>query len=315
MTNPVFTSNKVFTDRTPAGYPAMPGYQVGVGGAAQTLPQQTQFQSPTDADTSPLPGTQTSQTPGQFQLPQPGYGQGFPNRTQPVSPATTRPMTLDDVLIKTIICFGVLLFGGAVSWFMTLSNPGIGATLTIVGSLAAFVLSLVVSFKKGVSPALILSYAFMEGIALGAISSLFSMVADGAVPKAIGATLVTTIVMLVFFKTKLIRNSPTLMRVVWIGLASIAVFYLLNFAVSLIFPAANFYNLTIGGFPLWIVVSLAAIVLAALSLVTDFDYILQAVENRAPVDTAWTAAFGLMVTLVWLYIEFLRLFSYFTSDN
>ena len=108
------------------------------------------------------------------------------------------------------------------------------------------------------------------------------------------------------------------MRVVMVGMFSIFVFYLGNLVVSLINPAWSFYGPnapTIGGFPLWIIVSLIAIGLAAFSLVTDFDYIVTAVDNGAPQETAWTAAFGLMVTLVWLYIEFLRIFAYFASDN
>lgn len=293
MTNPVFTSNKVFTQRTPAGYPTMPGYEVG-GSAPQATPADQAFNSP--------------------------YGQGLPSNTpMPESYSTnvpaSRPMTLDDVLIKSLISFGVLLLGGAVSWMLVEANPTAGYGLMVGGTIVAFVLALINSFKRRVSPVLVLAYALSEGLALGAISRLFSYVADGAVPKAIAATVVTLLVMLVAFKTRVVRNSPTLMRVVLIGMTSILVFYLLNFVVSLFFPAANFYSVTLFGFPLWVVVSLAAIVLAALSLVTDFDFIVQAVENRAPVETSWTAAFGLMVTLVWLYLEFLRLFALLSSND
>lgn len=303
MTNPVFTRNKVFTERTPAGYPGMPGYQVGssgapsgsTGGSRATYPTQ---EYPRDYDT--FPGAENTQT-------QPGFA--FPEATG------TRPVTLDDVLIKSVLTFGTLLIGGTLAWFTTATNPSLGMAMMFGGMIIALVLGLINSFKSRPSPVLILGYAFFEGLMLGAISQVYATVYDGVVPKAIGATIVTALVMFVLFKTKLVRNSPTLMRVVFIGMGSLFVFYLVNFVVSLIFPSASFYNATLFGFPLWIVVSLVAIVLASLSLVTDFDYIMQAVENRAPAETAWTAAFGLMVTLVWLYLEFLRLLSLFASSD
>lgn len=302
MTNPVFTRSKVFTDRTPAGYPGMPGYQVGGAPGAGS-------------------GQRATYTPTQEYPNDPGaYGadtsasQRATGYNYPASPTATRPMTLDDVLIKSALTFGTLLVGGAVAWFTTAANPGLGIMLSLGGMVIALVLGVINAFKSQPSPALILGYAFFEGLMLGAISQVFSAAYGGVVPKAIGATIITALVMFTLFKTKIVRNSPTLMRVVMIGMASLFVFYLVNFMVSLISPAANFYHATLFGFPLWIVISLVAIVLAALSLVTDFDYIFQAVENRAPAETAWTCAFGLMVTMVWLYIEFLRLFAFFASQ-
>lgn len=290
MTNPVFTRSKVFTERTPAGYPGMPGYQVGQSGA------------PTETG-GPRATYPTSDYPQET----------FPGAQPEAAAAGTRPVTLDDVLIKSVFTFGTLLVGGALAWFVTATNPGLGMALSLGGMVIALVLGMINAFKSRPSPALILGYAFFEGLMLGAVSQLFSAAYGGVVPKAIGATIVTALVMFALFKTNIVRNSPTLMRVVFIGMGSLFVFYLVNFVVSLIFPAANFYHATLFGFPLWIVVSLVAIVLAALSLVTDFDYIFQAVENRAPAETAWTCAFGLMVTLVWLYIEFLRIFAYIAS--
>lgn len=272
----------------------MPGYQVG-GGATQTLPSDAPMYTP--------------QQPSPAEPSFTGFEQNVPR---------VRPVTLDDVLIKTLLTFGTLIAAGAVGWVLTATNPGLGAGLSFGGMLIAFVLGMINSFKRRPSPALILGYAAFEGLFLGSLSGMFAMVYDGVVGKAIVATLVTTVVMLVLFKTKIVRNSPTLMRVVFVGMTSLVVFYLGAFVVSMINPAWSFYGPnapTIGGFPLWIVVSLIAIGLAALSLVTDFDYIVNAVEHGAPQETAWTAAFGLMVTLVWLYIEFLRIFAFFASDN
>lgn len=297
MSNPVFTRNKVFTERTPGGYPTMPGYQVG-GGATQTYPGNAPHVS------------YAPEQPQQFPTPQ--------GQEQYGTVSGSRPVTLDDVLIKTVLTFGTLLLFGAGAWALTAANPGLGMSVAFGSMIVALVLGLVNSFKRRPSPALILGYAAFEGVMLGGISSMFAALYDGVVMKAIVATLVTTGVMLVLFKTKVVRNSPTLMRVVMVGMFSIFVFYLGNLVVSLINPAWSFYGPnapTIGGFPLWIVVSLIAIGLAAFSLVTDFDYIVKAVDNGAPQETAWTAAFGLMVTLVWLYIEFLRIFAFFASDN
>lgn len=304
MTNPVFTRNKVFTERTPAGYPAMPGYQVGNGNHSDSGRERTAYRPTQEYPNDRAQGYPPTPPPA-YPQPLSGFGTG----------QDTRAMTLDDVLIKSVFTFLTLLVGGTVSWFTTETNPSLGMSMLFGGMVVAFVLAMINSFKTVPSPALILGYAFFEGLMLGAVSRMYAGVYDGVVPKAIGATVVTALVMFVLFKTKLIRNSPTLMRVIFVGMASLCVFYLVNFVVSLIFPALNFSHFTVFGFPLWVVVSLVAIVLAALSLVSDFDFIFQAVENRAPARTAWTCAFGLMVTLVWLYLEFLRLLAIFSSSD
>lgn len=309
MSNPVFTRNRVFTDRTPAGYPAMPGYQVGNNSENTASPQY----GATSSNTGFTQRYPESNYPQQSQQPQPARTSYGTNESY--ASGAPRPVTMDDMLIKTLITFGALLVAGGFAWFTTAANPTLGMPFMIGGSLAAFVLAMVNSFRRKVSPFLILAYAAAEGLALGAISFVFSNIADGVVGKAILATLVTTVVMLVLFKTKVIRNSPTLMRVTTIGLVSIAAVYLLNFIIGIFAPSWTITSITIGGFPLWVVISLVAVVLAAVSLVSDFDFINQAVENRAPVETSWLAAFGLMVTLVWLYLEFLRLFAYFANNE
>lgn len=296
MSNPVFTRSTVFQPRTPAGYPSMPGYRPGMGAGLGD-----------DA----MPSLH-----GDFAASAGEAAANMPPAAQAYAGAGERTMTYDDVLIKTGITFGVLLVAAAGTWMLSAAAPGLGLLLMIGGVLGGLVFGLINAFKRQVSPFLVLAYAVCEGLALGGISKIFESAYDGVVTKAILATAVTFIVMLAAFKTKLIRNSPTLMRVVFIGTLSIAGFYLVNFAISLFAGAsAAPGNLTLFGFPLWVIVSLVAVVLAAFSLVTDFDFIDQAVRNGAPVSASWTCAWGLMVTLVWLYLEFLRLLSYFSSND
>lgn len=221
------------------------------------------------------------------------------NRPAASSVETDR-MTVEDTLAKTALAFVVLLAGAAVGWFV----PG----LMLPAVLVALVLGIVNAFKKIPSPALILGYAATQGIAVGAISGIFENVYEGAVVQALLATVIVIGVTLALFMNGKIRTSPKLNKIFFIGMISYAVFSLVNLGLGLFGVGGGFGLRT--GF-IGIVIGLIAIALATYSLVMDFEFIQQGVRNRAPRIYGWTGAYGILVTVVWMYLEILRLVAIF----
>lgn len=214
--------------------------------------------------------------------------------------ADTNRMTVEDTLAKTALSFVVLLAGAAVGWFV----PG----LMLPAVLVALVLGIVNAFKKVPSPGLILGYAAFQGIAVGAISGVFESLYEGAVVQALLATFVVIGVTLALFMNGKIRTSPKLNKIFFIGMISYAVFSLVNLGLGLFGVGGGFGLRT--GF-IGIVIGLIAIALATYSLVMDFEFIQQGVRNGAPRIYGWTGAYGILVTVVWMYLELLRLISIF----
>jgi uncharacterized YccA/Bax inhibitor family protein len=207
----------------------------------------------------------------------------------------TGRMTMDDVVIKTGLMFAVLVPLAAVNFF--LKNP----VLTFGGAIAGLVVALVISFKQSTNPALVLSYAALEGLFVGGISGVYEDFYDGIVAQAVLGTLAVFAVALWAYKSGRVRATPKFQRGVLIALGGYLIFSLVNVGVVL------FTDTSLRGGPLGIVVGLIAITIAAAMLILDFDFAEQGVKNGLPERYSWLAAFGLVVTLVWLYIEFLRL--------
>jgi uncharacterized YccA/Bax inhibitor family protein len=223
----------------------------------------------------------------------------------PYAPPTTRYMTMDDVVTKTGVSFLVTVLAAAVTWAL----PGDAAWgLALPAVLVAFVLGLVISFKQIANPAATLAYGALYGVALGAISEAFNMVYPGIVMQALIGTFGVFAGMLVVYKTGAIRVTPKLTR--WVIGAAIGalVLMLVNLVASFITPGG--LGLRDGG-ALAIVFSLFVIGIAAFMLLLDFDMAYEAIRRGAPAKFAWYIAFGLLVTVVWLYMEILRLLSYF----
>ncbi|PPH98362.1 hypothetical protein C5C56_10920 [Rathayibacter sp. AY1D1] len=212
----------------------------------------------------------------------------------------TDRMTVEDTLAKTALAFVVLLAGAAVGWFV----PG----LMLPAVLVALVLGIVNAFKKQPSPALILGYAATQGIAVGAISKFFESAYAGAVVQALMATVIVIGVTLALFMNGKIRTSPKLNKIFFIGMISYAVFSLVNLGLGLFGVGGGFGLRT--GF-IGIVIGLIAVALATYSLVMDFEFIQQGVRNRLPRIYGWTGAYGILVTVVWMYVEILRLVAIF----
>lgn len=223
--------------------------------------------------------------------------------------ATTRDtgrLTYDDVIVKTGGLLAVLVATAAATWFLA---PG----LWIVGALVGLVLGLVNAFKKNPSPVLITLYAIAQGVFLGGISAFYESFYDGVVGQAVLATVAVFATSLVLFRSGKVRVTPKFQRMVLIGMVGYLVFSLANFALSFFIPSSGFGPLR--GGVIGVVVGLVAVGLAAASLVIDFDAIKRGVEQGAPAKMAWSAAFGLLVTLVWLYLELLRLLAILRGDN
>lgn len=218
-----------------------------------------------------------------------------------VAPAGERPITVDDVVTKTAITAGVALIAGiatAVTGAYFLALPAF-----IVG----FVVSLIVIFKQSTNKALVLTYSLCMGVALGAISGLFNNIYPGIALQAIIGTAGVFVGMLVVYKVGAVKVTPKFTK--WLLGAMVGVLVLMLFNLVMGFFGIN-TGLRDGG-PLAIIFSLVVIGVAAFSLLLDFDMADQAIKGGAPAKFAWYIAFGLMTTLVWLYIEILRLLSYF----
>jgi uncharacterized YccA/Bax inhibitor family protein len=219
-------------------------------------------------------------------------------------PLQTDRITYNDVIVKTGMTFALVLVGAGIGWF----NPG----LTIVGLIGGLVLGLVNAFKKEPSPPLILAYAALMGIGLGGISMMYQAQWDGIVQQAVLGTFSVFAVALIAYRTGRIRVTPKFQRMVIIGMFGYLAFSLLNLVLSL-FGVGDGWGLRNGW--LGIAVGLVAVALAAFSLVLDFDFIDKSVQAGVPSRYAWTAAFGLVVTLVWLYLELLRLLAILQGND
>ena len=234
-----------------------------------------------------------------------------PSYTKPTA-AGHRYLTIDDVIAKTATVLGVAILAAvATIW---LQNSGTVNTygLMIPALIVGFVLSLVIIFKRSSNPGLILGYSIAEGILLGAITGIFESFPqyEGIGLQALAGTMSVFVGMLVVYKTGAIRVTPKFTKMIIGAMIGIVGLLLVNLVASLFG-----FNMGIrDGGTLSIVISLVIIVVAALSFLLDFDQIERAIKDGAPANTAWYYAFGLMVTLVWLYLEILRLLSYLRQD-
>jgi len=225
-------------------------------------------------------------------------------------PATTREtgrLTYDDVIIKTGGLLALLVVVAAATWTLA-------PQLWIIGAVVGLVLGLVNAFKKNPSPVLITLYTVAQGVFLGGISAFYESFYNGIVGQAVLATLSVFAVALVLFRSGKVRVTPKFQRAVIIGMVGYLVYSLLNVVLMLFGVGGDGYGPLRSGF-LGIVVGLVAVGLAAASLIMDFDSIKRGVEQGAPAKFAWSAAFGLIVTLIWLYLELLRLLAILRGDN
>lgn len=223
------------------------------------------------------------------------------------APARERFLTLDDVVAKTATVLGVGIVAAVLTMYFT-STWVLAVPALIVG----LVLSLVIIFKQSTNPALILIYAAAEGVLLGAITGVFESIPkyEGIGLQALVGTLGVFAGMLVVYKTGAIRVTPKFTKFMLGAMIGVVVLVLFNVVMSLFGVNTHLRD----GSPLAMVISVVIIVVAALSFLLDFDQIDRAITAGAPAKMAWYFAFGLMVTLVWLYLEILQFLGYLRSD-
>jgi uncharacterized YccA/Bax inhibitor family protein len=219
--------------------------------------------------------------------------------------APVRYMTLDDVVQRTAAMLGTILLAGGITW-VALPTRLYGPVL-IISMMAGLGLGLYMAFTMKVRAATALIYSAAEGVLLGAISHAFESRWPGIVIQAITGTVMVAAGMLFVYKIGAIRVTPRFTRIL-VG-ATIGVFGLMvvNMIAYLFTPDG--LGLRSGG-GLAVIFSIVCIVIAALNLVYDFDMIERGIRQGAPQQFAWYAAFGITVTLIWLYIEILRLLGY-----
>jgi uncharacterized YccA/Bax inhibitor family protein len=214
-------------------------------------------------------------------------------------------MTMDDVIVKTGLMFVTLMVGAYAGWNLVTTSPSV----LWISMIVAFGLSMVNSFKKSVSPPLMVAYAVAEGVFIGGISRYYSEAyketAPNLVSQAVIGTFVAFAVMLWLYRSRIIKVNGKFMKVFMVAMVSYLVIALASFVASM-FGVGNgwgFYGVSGIG----LLLCVAGVGLAAFSLVVDFELITQAVNAGAPEKESWRMAFGLMVSLVWLYLELLRL--------
>ncbi len=266
------------------------------------------------------PRTGWGQTPQQGQYPQ--QGGMTPEQLQymydrpTASPVDTDRMSYEDTIVKTLLAFGVLLVGAVAGWNL----PPI---VWIVGAIVGFVLALVNTFKKKPSPALVLTYAFFEGLFVGGISNYFETnftQTGGIVAQAVFGTLGVFAVTLLLFMSGKVRATPKLTRFFLIAMVGYLVFQVVNLVLMWTGVTQGSFGLMsqpsfLFGIPWGVVIGIFVVLMAAYSLILDFDQIKTGVQRGAPRIYAWTAAFGLIVTLVWLYLEILRILAIIASSQ
>ncbi|MFJ9834632.1 Bax inhibitor-1/YccA family protein [Streptomyces sp. NPDC101169] len=255
---------------------------------------------------------------------QAGYAQGNPYAQNPYAqqdvqqgappqaPAATGRMTMDDVVMRSALTLGTVAVGAALAWvLLPVSTTSYG--LAFGAAIIAMVLALVQSFKRTPSPALILGYAAFEGVFLGVISEMYNSRWSGAPFQAVLGTMAVSAATLLVYKAGWIRVTARYAR---IGMA-IAMAFILVMAVNLLlvaFGVAEDGGLRSFG-PLGAIVGIIAIVLGAFFLTLDFKQIEDGIAYGAPRSESWLAAFGLTLTLVWIYVEMLRLVAIFSSND
>ena len=246
------------------------------------------------------------------------YAGAYPEQRQA---GVSRPLTIDDVVTKTGITLAVLTSVAVVSYLLVGQNLALATPFAVVGALGGMALVLIATFaRKQDNPAIVLTYAALEGLFLGAISYVLAnfmvrgVSAGALISQAVLGTLGVFAGMLVVYKTGAIRVTPKFTRFILAGLFGVLVLMFGNLVLAM-FGVGGGAGLGLrSGGPLAIAFSLLCIGLAAFSFLIDFDAADQMIRAGVPEKAAWGIALGLTVTLVWLYIEILRLLSYFNRQ-
>ena len=238
--------------------------------------------------------------------------QGVP----PQAPATTSRMTMDDVVLRTGTTLGTLIVTAALAWaLLPVDDANINRSygIGIGAALVAMVLAFVQSFKRKPVPALILSYAALEGVFLGVVSSVVdNRIASGAAMQAVIGTMAVFAGVLIAYRAGWIRVNRRFYGFVMAAALGFVLLMVVNLLFA-VFGGGDGLGFRSG--PLGIFFGVVGIILGACFLALDFKQVEDGIAYGAPKEEAWLAAFGLTLTLVWIYMEFLRLISILNSNN
>ncbi|HVM27036.1 MAG TPA: Bax inhibitor-1/YccA family protein [Mycobacteriales bacterium] len=217
----------------------------------------------------------------------------------------TGRLTIEDVVIRTAMMLATIIATGAATWYLGLTG------LWLPAMLVGLVLGVVIGLKAITNPAVILTYAAIEGVFLGGVTAMLESMYPGIAVQAVTATIAVAVAMLFVYRSGRIRVTPRFTKIVVGATAGYALLVMVNLGLSLFTGSGlGLWNGGILGFGL----SFFAIGLASLMLVIDYDFIDKSVKAGVPEKYGWYAAFGLTVTLIWLYIEMLRLISQLRGD-
>jgi len=242
----------------------------------------------------------------------PGYGQPYPTATgYPAAPPAVQPMTIDDVVVKTVTLLGITGISAVAAWNL-IPDSLLGAAW-IGAAVVGLVLGLIISFSRMANPALVITYAVVEGAFVGLVSKFYQVIAgfDGIVLQAVIATFGVFFLMAFLYRAKVIRATPKFVRGMIAVMAGLFAVMLINLVLSLFSVDTGLRS----NGPLGIIFSLVCIVVASLSFILSFNEIEEGVRMGLPQRYSWTAAFGILVSLIWLYLEILRLLSFLQGDD
>ncbi len=231
---------------------------------------------------------------------------------------TTSTMTVQGTANKTFLLTLLVILGATYTWKLFFSEPTIELAMSrvspwmLIGGIAGFVISLIIIFVKKLAPVLAPVYAIIEGLFLGSLSGFFEAMYPGIVIKAVALTLTTLFSLLFFYKTGIIKVTQKFRMGVFAATGGIALMYLFSWIAGMFGANLSFLYDSSG---LSIGISLFVVVIAALNLVLDFDFIATGEKMGAPKYMEWYSAFSLMITLIWLYIEFLKLIAKLSNRN
>lgn len=229
------------------------------------------------------------------------------------TPGQTGRMTVEDTVVKTILSFAILIAGAVVGW--TLADP----LVMIGGAIGGLVLGLVNTFKKTPSPALIVGYAILQGLFVGSISMIFNTMWDGIVTQAVVGTIAVIGITLFLFLSGRFRSSARMTKIVSVAMIGYLVYSIANVVLMMTGvtgdAAFGLSSMNFFGIPLGFVIGLVVVFLAAYSLVLDFESIKLGADRGVPAVYAWQGAFGILVTVVWLYLEILRMLAILRGND
>ncbi|MDA1190817.1 MAG: Bax inhibitor-1/YccA family protein [Candidatus Poribacteria bacterium] len=229
-----------------------------------------------------------------------------------VSPAETGTMTIAGTVNRTALLLLLVVAGAFWPWQLLSTYPQLSMVLGVFGLIGGVIPALVTIFKPTAAPLSAPFYAVFEGLFLGGISAVFEMMYPGIVPQAVGLTFGTLFALLMAYKSGMIKVTENFKLGVVAATGGIALVYLVSIVLNLFGVGVPYIH---GNGIIGIGFSLFVVVIAALNLVLDFDFIENGAKQGAPLYMEWYAAFGLLVTLVWLYLEILRLLSKLRSRN